>query len=282
MWGCMILFVLSLLSSCDEYNTDVVGKTFSPYNSLVSQYVHHVYVEYKEGDVRIWGPNRDLVKYTGDSRLTITSEDDSLALFVYGDAVGDDSLHRYHGQLKIEMDRDFALYLNGLRLRSISGPAIDVQAKGHICYLVVCNKSTNYLSDSVYQSPSEAGRLDGCLNVNGLLYMDGMGGLDIHSFAHPRFDETLRDSIYSHAIFARDGMICNYKMSGKLRSDYGDAIYTSGSEVKLLKGSWYFYTGRDTICTEDAEITIGEDAQIYLDDSLWVRKDSLPDISTLL
>jgi len=271
----LFLSILALISvpGCDEYNTDVLGTKFAPLNSLVSSYVHAVYVEYRDGDVRIWGPNADLVTAQMEgARLTITSEDDSLALVVYGNAMGD-TIAPMHGQLKITMDRDFALYLNGLSLHSDKGPAVEIQAEDHICYLVVPKNSKNVLSDTLYATQYLDGSIveaDGCLFVNGQLYLDGTGSLDVRNVAKPRFDSDLGDSIYTHALYARGGLICNYALTATLRSSYGDAIHTSGAEVKLVKGTWNLYPGRDTINTEGADITLGDAAKLYVNDSLLI------------
>jgi len=266
------ILALSSVPGCDDYDTDVLGTNFYPLNSLVSSYVHAVYVEYRDGGVRIWGPNADLVTAHSDGgRLTISSDDDSLALVVYGDAVGD-TLNPMDGQLKINMERDFALYLNGLVLHSHQGPAVEIQADDHICYLVVPKNSKNILSDSLYTTQYLDGSIqeaDGCFYMSGQLYMDGLGTLTLNNVAHPRYDYDLGDSIYTHALYARGGLICNYALTAILSSKYGDAIHTAGAEVKLVKGTWKLYPGRDTINTEEAGFTIGETAKVYVNDSLF-------------
>lgn len=270
----ILVSILALLAvpGCDDYNTDVLGTKFLPLNSLVSSYVHAVYVEYRDGDVRIWGPNADLVNAQKEGvRLTITSNDDSLALVVYGNAIGD-TLHPQNGQLKIQMEHDFALYLNGLTLHSDKGPAIEIQSEEHVCYLVVPKNSKNFLSDLHYETQYKNGFIlesDGCLFASGQLYLDGTGSLDITNVAPPRFDADMGDSIYTHALYARGGLICNYALTATLKSKYGDAIHTSGAEVKLVKGTWNLYPGRDTINTEEAGYTIGEAAKVYVNDSLF-------------
>lgn len=257
---------------CDDYNTDVLGTKFSPLNSLVSPFVHAVYVEYRDGGVRIWGPNADLVSAHADgARLSITSDDDSLALVVYGNAMGD-TLNPKNGQLKICMDRDFALYLNGLSLHSDEGPAIEVQDDEHVCYLVLPKNSKNNLSDSIYKTCYKDGFIqeaDGCLFVSGQLYLDGLGQLNIRNRALPRFEIEYGDSIYTHSLYARGGLICNYALTATLSSLYGDAIHTAGAEVKLVKGTWNLYPGREPVNTEGAEFTIGETAKVFVNDSLF-------------
>ena len=257
-------------SGCDDYDTDVVGTAFSPVNSLVSRFVHPVFVEYREGDVRVWGPNAGLVDVERDgSRLSLTTSDDSLALIVYGKA-SVDSLHPLGGQLKVSADRDFALYLSGLRLQSGHGPAVEVQTGDKVCYVVVTGK-TNVLSDSVYTTQYADGYIqeaDGCIYVSGQLYFDGTGTLTLNNRALPRFDTDLGDSIYTHALYARGGVVCNYALTAKLTSSCGDAIHTSGAPVKLVKGTWNLYPGREAINTEQAEISVGDAATVYVNDSI--------------
>lgn len=268
-----LLALLATTIGCSEYDTHTIGQNFAPANSLVSQFVHPVYVEYREGDVRIWGPWADAVMADADgARLTITSDDDSLALLVYGDARGD-SLNPRSGQLRIDIDRDFALYLNGLSLHSTSGPAIEVQADDHICYVVVATGSKNVLSDTLYQTQYRDGEIleaDGCLYVSGQLYFDGKGSLTVRNAAPTRWDADWGDSIHTHALYARGGMVCNYALTANLTSLHGDAIHTAGAEVKLVKGTWNLYPGRNTINSEEAEIAIGAEAKLYVNDSLWI------------
>lgn len=274
-WGRYCLLVPTLfVCACDEYNTNVIGSRFAPANALVSQFVHPVYIEYKDSDIRIWGPNAELIDAKIDgSRLSITSIDDSLALMVYGNAMGD-STHYLNGQLKISIDRDFALYLNGVKIHSNSGPAIEIQADDQICYLVLPKGSQNVLSDSIYQTQYYQGSIqeaDGCLYMSGQLYLDGKGQLTINNAAEARYDADMGDSIYTHAIYARGGLVCNYAVQASLTSLYGDAIHTSGSEVKLIKGTWNLYSGRDTINTEGALLTIGDSAKVFVNDTIRLQ-----------
>lgn len=254
--GCFVLFVLLfafVLPACEEYNTYTVGTKFEPLNPLVSRFVHFVNVKFSEGDVSIWGPYVDLIKVEKDSaRITITSQDDSLALIVYGDAVGD-SLHHYHGQLRILIEQDFALYLTGLHLYSIDGPAIEVQGEESTCYMVLGKGSDNVLSDTLYHTQYVDGFIqeaDACLYVAGTLYLDGTGKLTVHNRALPRYDADWGDTVYTHALYACGGLYCNYGASVNLHSKYGDAIHTSTTEVKMVRGTWNLYPGRDTINTE--------------------------------
>ncbi len=267
----LILTMFCALPGCDDYDTDVIGTAFSPYNSLVSRFVHPVFVEFRGGGVRVWGPYAYLVNDERDgARVTITSDDDSLALVVYGNAVGD-SLQPLDGQLKVVMENDFAIYLNGLYLHSSNGPAIEMQADDANCYLVVTSGSTNVLSDTIYETQYENGSIqeaDGCIFTSGILYFDGKGTLTVNNHALPRWDEDWGDSVYTHALYACGGIVCNYALTANLTSLYGDAIHTSGAQVRLVKGTWNLYPGRDTINTEGAEISVGDSAYIYVNDSL--------------
>lgn len=268
-----LLLLTLLLSGCDQYNTDVLGTAFQPTNSLVSSFVHPVYVDYREGGVRVWGPYADAVTAQIEgARLSLTSQDDSLAIIVYGNAVGD-SLHHVNGQLKVTMERDFALYLNGLKLHSDQGPAIEIQAEEHICYLVLGKNKTNILSDSLYATQYHDGLAqepNGCLYVYGQLYLDGTGSLTLHNVAEPYISSRTGDSVYTHALYARDGMVCNYAVTSQLTSRYGDAIHSLGAEVRIVKGKWNLYPARYAIQTEGAIFSLGEDAKVYVNDSLFV------------
>ena len=248
-----VLMLSALLPSCDEYNTDVMGTAFNPANSLVSQFIYPVYVEYGGGDVRVWGPNKDLVSTTSDgARLTVTTLSDSIALIVYGNAEGD-TIKPLHGQLHVMADNDFAMYLNGLRLHSEQGPAIDVESDpDRTCYIVVGHKSDNVLTDS-----TDPGRGFGCIHVDGALYFDGTGTISVTSQS-------------ADAIYAAGGLVCNYALTANLTSLLADAIHTSGNEVRLLKGTWKVYPGRFPVNTEGAPAYLGEEAKLYINDSLFV------------
>ncbi|MBQ0058210.1 MAG: carbohydrate-binding domain-containing protein [Bacteroidales bacterium] len=267
-----VLIMSALLSACEKYNTDVMGTAFAPANSLVSRFVNAVYVEYREGGVRIWGRNTGLVDYDADgARLTLTVRDDSLAIIAYGNAVGD-SINPYDGQLRILSDRDFALYVNGLYLHSAQGSAIEVQSEDNTCYLVVSSNSKNYLSDTLYTTQYADGHIleaDGCVFCSGPLIFDGRGLLNVRNCALPRWDDDMHDSIYTHAIYARGGVICNYAMTAELTSVSGNAIHTSGTDVKLVRGEWKLNSGREAIDAEGADVSIGEEAKLYIGDSLY-------------
>lgn len=240
-----------LTSSCEEYNTDVLGEGFHPLNGIVGDYTHLVYVEYSKGSVRVWGKSADEVSYEAKgARLTLRCQRDSLAFFVYGNAVGD-SLHPYDGQLRIEGDHSYALYLSGLRLYSKEGPAIDLQNQS-TCFLVIPAKSQNALYDSVYTSGFDADGMyverDGCLFSRGPLVVDGSGTLSINSVAEPRYDKVLDDSLYVHALYAMGGIACNYSVKMNLYSQYGDGLHVEADDVVIAKGYWDISAGRHGIC----------------------------------
>ena len=74
----IVILTLIAASGCSDYDTHTIGQNFAPANSLVSQFVHPVYVEYREGGVRIWGPWADAV--VADVVAFVFNEtDDSMA-----------------------------------------------------------------------------------------------------------------------------------------------------------------------------------------------------------
>lgn len=266
------LLFIAVCMACSEYNTDVLGDNFKPANSLVSRYTHAVYLEFREGEVRAWGPYCDDIILTADgAHASITSTSDSLCIIAYGDAMGD-SLATYHGQLSICSQHDYALYLNGLKLFSDNGPAIESQTSAR-CILVVCNGSKNTLQDTCYTarigSEGAVEAFDGCLFVRGQLVFDGTGELNIYSNALARYDAVLGDSVYQHAIYASGGMICNYSVKGNLYASSGDAIHTLGTEVNLVKGTWKLYPSHLGINSEDGLINIGDSAKVLVNDSIY-------------
>ncbi|MCR5395376.1 MAG: carbohydrate-binding domain-containing protein [Bacteroidales bacterium] len=236
-----------VLTSCSEYDTHhEVGSDFAPYNSLVSDFTHPVFVQYHDGDVRVWGPYTDdvAIERHDGARLSLTALADSVALFVYGNAVGD-TIQPLHGQLTVSSDRDFALYLNGLYLHSASGPAVQIHAPQATCYLVLPGSSINVLSDSLC-STDQTDREHACMWVDGLLYVDGAGTLTLSNRARPS-DIATGDSLPSHALWTSGPLLCNYGITANVTSLYGYAIRTAGSDVQLVKGTWTLRAGADTL-----------------------------------
>lgn len=266
-----LLFVAICLG-CSEYNTDVLGTAFKPANSLVSRFTHAVYLEFREGSVRAWGPYCSEIDLTVDgAHASITTTSDSLAIIAYGDAMGD-SIMPFVGQLSIRSKNDYALYLNGLRIASDLGPAIESQTSAR-CILVVANGSKNQLEDTEYSTRRDSEgfveEADGCLFVRGQLVLNGTGELTIHSNAPARYDEIDEDSIYQHAIYAQGGIVCNYSTKLTLTTVSGDAIHTSGTEARLVKGTWKLYPNHLGIETEDGLISINDSATVLVNDSIY-------------
>ena len=244
MWS--LVWVLMVASGCDDYDTHHdKGTSFEPYNSLVSRFAHPVYIEYKRGGARVWGPCSDSIQVEQEgARMRVTTSADSLAIFVYGDAVGD-TIHPLHGQLQIESKRNFALYLNGLCLRSNFGPALQVDVVGDTCFLVIPGGSKNVLSDTLYAADAPIEQR-ACLSVEGHLYLVGTGTLTLRNVAPPVM-LSATDSLLSHALLSSGNVLCNNSLTAKIISRYGDAIHTRGGEVRLLRGTWHHFAGQDTL-----------------------------------
>ena len=233
-------------ASCEDYDTHHdKGTSFEPYNSQVSRFAHPVYIEYKRGGARVWGPCSDSIQVEHDgARMRVSTSADSLAIFVYGNAVGD-TLQPLHGQLQIESKRNFALYLNGLCLRSNFGPALQVEVVGDTCFLVIPGGSKNVLSDTLYAADAPIEQR-ACLSVEGHLYLIGTGALTLRNMASPvMLSET--DSLLSHALLSSGNVLCNNSLTARFISRYGDVIHTEGGEVRLLRGTWHHYAGQDTL-----------------------------------
>lgn len=257
---CLSALALCSLPGCDDYDTHHnQGDSFTPYNTLVADFVHLAFVQFQDGKVKISGPYADAVtvQRQEDARLALSLSDDSLALFVSGNAMGD-TLCPLHGQLSIQSNTDFALYLNGLHLHSNEGPALSVEVGQHTCYLVVPKGSTNVLTDSIL-TPSEQVLSDpalGCLSVHGALCLDGTGELKLYNRARPQYVPSLGDTLWPQALYAQRGLTCNYSVAATLVSLYGDAIRTAGGEVKLLKGTWKLCAGRDSLAWLSDTLTV--------------------------
>ena len=242
-----VSFTAFAFVGCDKYDTlHETGTSFAPYNSLVARFTHPVYIEYKGGQARVWGPYADevVIESCDGARLSLSSEADSVALFVYGNAMGD-SLAPLHGQLNVTMQRDFALYLNGLYLRSQQGPALSVHAPKATCYMVLPAKSINQLADTLY-SPYSDPLYNACIWIDGTLYLNGTGSISVRNVAPPMAPDAA-DSLPSHAIWTSGSVLCNYSIQATLISKHGYAIRTDGSDVLLAKGTWHLYAGCDTL-----------------------------------
>lgn len=228
-----IIFLISVffsvsLVSCDQYNTDVVGEKFAPYNSLVTKFRQPVYVEYKDGKAKVWGPYADMVDVkVDDSNVYIQSDLDSLVVFAYGYAVKERDFV-YHGSLSINSDGPYALYLSGLNLMSVEGPSIQSLGTKE-CFLVLTDKAQN--------------RLNGQFITNGPLIIDGGGNLQIETN-----DET--------ALLAKGGLTCSYPVKVRLLSDKGDGLHVDNSDVKIADGEWTIKAGKNAISNATGQVII--------------------------
>lgn len=258
----LLLFPLLTVffQACSQYDTDVLGEGFTPLNGLVGSYTHLVYVEYDGGGrVRLWGTHANEVEWEADgARLTIRSRRDSMAYFVYGNALGD-TLLPLNGQLRIESDRSFALYLNGLYLHSKRGPAVWCQTDEPV-YLVLPAKSQNRLYSEQFETEYDADgyvtEADGTLFTRGPLTLDGTGSLTIVNSAPVRYATELLDSVASHAIYAMGGLSCAYAVNADLTSHYGDAIHVADADVQISDGTWRLTAGRHGICNLEGSVKL--------------------------
>lgn len=228
-----IIFLISVffsvsVVSCDQYNTEVVGEKFAPYNSLVTMFRQLVYVEYKDGKAKVWGPYaKEVDVKVEDSNVYIQSDLDSLVVFAYGNAVKERD-NVYHGSLSINSDGPYALYLSGLNLMSVEGPAIQSLGSKE-CFLVLTDKSQN--------------RLNGQFITNGPLIIDGGGSLQIEET-----DET--------ALLAKGGLTCSYPVKVRLLSENGDGLHVDNSDVKIADGEWTIKAGKNAISNTSGQVII--------------------------
>ncbi len=251
-----------LLSACSGTDGPLPGEQFSPYNRLVKNYTNLVNVRYVGEEVYVSGPGRDLIQTETDhrhpARLTIRSEADGMAFFVYGKTG--------NGQLKIYSSRPYALYLNNATIKSSEGAAIDSQCD-ETCYLVLCNNSKNALTDSLeypirYDAAGMIEENNACLYTRGRLVFDGTGTLDITSSAASRFEPALDDSLYIHGINALGGIETPYDVKINISATGGDALHAEDSTVHLHKGTLNLAAARHGICNTAGDIVI-EGGNLY-------------------
>lgn len=252
----LAFFMSALFSACEKYNTDVVGTSFYPANSLVSRFTHPVYVEYSDSDVRIWGPyQHEVASQNSGTDLTITTMSDSIALIVYGYS-RPDSLTTHDSSLRIITDQDVAVYLNNVSMRSSTGMPFEVECPSSvITYLVIPAKSVNRFHDTdTIPSPH-----CGCISVGGELYFTGIGQLNA-------------SSVCGNAISSVGTMVCNYATSVNASTVMGSALSTEGADIRLIKGTWKLYADDPDaiINTCGATVYLGDEAKLYLNDSLYV------------
>lgn len=212
--------------SCSEWDTDSLGAAFTPANSQVRSFTHLVYVEYSNDDVHVWGPHLEEVEVKVDGQhVILQNHSDSLALFAYGYPALADTLTPMDGSLTIQSDADFALYLNGLALRSQSRPVLQAEGRG-ACHAVLCPKSNNILyGNTVFSGP---------------LSLSGVGALSVHSQATSITAASLR---------------CQYGVTVTLSSAEGDGITLRGP-MRSSAGSWTITAEENGICTPDSIVLI--------------------------
>lgn len=228
-----IIFLVSLIIginvvSCDKYDTIVVGQAFAPYNSLVTKFRQLVYVEFRNGDARVWGPCADLVEsIIDDSHVTLTSSLDSLVVLAYGYAVNDSVLVS-HGNISINSSQPYALYLKDLVLSSEDGPAIQSVGASD-CYLVLPAKTLS----KVY----------GSLSFGGSLIIDGEGALNV-----------VADD--ASAISVSRGITCSYPVAVNLTSRTADGIQAKQGNIKIADGTWIIAASRHAFSTSAGQVIL--------------------------
>ena len=105
-----LLLLLVLLASCSEWDTDSLGTSFTPANSVVRVYNNLVYIEYAAPEARVWGPAAgDVTATISGDHVSIRSEAQNVAYFVYGYPASTDTLGTTDGSLTIESRASYAL-----------------------------------------------------------------------------------------------------------------------------------------------------------------------------
>lgn len=248
----------NLLSACGETDGPLPGEQFSPYNRLVKSYTNLVNIRYAGEEVYVSGPGKDFITAETDSdrpaRLTIRSEADGIAFFVYGKTLD--------GQLKIYSTRSYALYLNNAVISSSEGAVIDSQCD-ETCYLVLCNNSKNVLSDSPeypihYDAEGMIEENNACFYTRGRLIFDGTGTLNIESSGTARFEPMIGDTMYIHGISASGGIETPYDVKLNISAAGGDALHAEDSTVYLVKGTFNLTAARHAICNTAGNVIIEE------------------------
>lgn len=231
------VLLTSLALSCSEYDTNSIGSNFLPVNSQVRSFTHLVYVEYTSDGARVWGPYKDQVDVQIDDKtVRLQNTADSLVIIAYGypSKYGSDM----HESLTITSSRPYALYLSGLYLNSLHGPALSCLGQGN-CYIVLPEKSQNELNAFQFSDTS-----DGCIYAEGQLIFGGTGKLLVRNHAQ------LESSGVTHAISAA-GLLCQYKVNVTLESLSGDGIHVRKSMRNSL-GVWDITALRHGISAGDS------------------------------
>lgn len=235
------LLTVGLLMSCSEYDTHTLGQKFQPVNSQVRSFTHAVYVEYTAEGARVWGPYQDEVQaQVNGLDVQLQALADSLVVIAYGYPASRNP--RSDGSLLIQSERPYALYLNGLNLQSLQGPAISCLGHGH-CYMTLTPKSRNILTS--VQTAAEMGG-DGCIYTECPLVLGGTGKLDVQNLTEPTQAEA------AHAISAAS-FYCQYKVEVTLLSLNGDGLHVQHSLQSSL-GTWSINAQQHGISAGDSLI----------------------------
>ena len=222
----LLLLIVFLLAACSEWDTDSLGTSFTPANSVVRIYNNLVYVEYASQNARVWGPAADQVSSTTDgSHVTIRSEAQNMAYFVYGYST--DSLGTSDGSLTIESRASYALYLEGLSLRSQQGPVFQSTGDDD-CHIVLSKSSVNHLY--------------GPIQVGGRLSLSGTGAL---------FVESQPTSITAAMLQ------CQYAVKVNVTSAEGDGIHLTDGLMRATDGTWNINAAHSAICSTDSILIFG-------------------------
>ncbi len=234
----LLLFLLSFMTmglwtSCDKYNSESVGSRFYPANSLVRLYTHPVYVEFSQDKARVWGAYTDEIDYSIDgTHVSLKNVSDSLALFVYGYPAANMTSDC---SLIIESDRNYALYLNKLTLRSFHKPAIQSIGSG-TCYLVLPKSTKNELYSMSASSTFEH---------HGSLVLTGDGELSLEN--EPLAEDSGNTSLHPIALDVRGGLHCQYDIKLSISCPNGDALRISNGPMRSSLGTWKFEAGQHAI-----------------------------------
>lgn len=210
----ILVFGLTLFSACDKYDTDVMGENFTPYNSLVTRYKQLVYVEYREGKAKVWGPYAKLVDADINGLdVSISSSLDSLVVLAYGNS-GEEA---GPGSITINSTNSYAIYFSGLNLNNESGTTFKSLGT-ETCFLVLPTKSQNNLT--------------GSFEVASPLIIDGGGTLNIKSI----------DNV---ALSAKGGITCSYPVTINISSENNDGVRADNGEIKIADGKWNVTAGNN-------------------------------------
>ncbi len=223
-----LLLLLVLLASCSEWDTDSLGTSFTPANSVVRVYNNVVYVEYAVPEARVWGPAAGDVSSSVDGiHVTIRSEAQNIAYFVYGYPAGTDTLGVTDGSLTIESRSSYALYLEGMSLRCQDGPVFRSLGSDD-CHIVLSRNTVNHLYGSI--------------QVGGGLTFSGAGTLIVDSESTCITASTLQ---------------CQYGVKINLNSTHGDGIYLTEGVLRATDGTWNIHASHSAICSTDSILIFG-------------------------